>query len=441
MRKRKMLRFRRVVCFLVSMLSVTLLCGCNVQPVFMDEPDALDFSAASLPTPTLLTPKPTLAPTPAPTPSPEPVPVYVTIGAVGDIMMMQSQVSGAWSDALQGYDFVPSFHAMQPWFSRADLLCGNLETPLAGADAGYTGPAPSSPTPLPDGTAAERELQTFNAPDTLAVSLKDAGFDVITTANNHCLDRGSAGLFRTAEVLRQSGLTQLGAYLSQEDRATPRIVEINGIRVGLLAWTFSVNGYEGMLSSDDRGYAVGRLDKTKMAEDVRILREAGAEFLIAFPHWDLEYMENPASSTKRLAAWMLEQGVDAVLGSHPHVVQPAEYVTVQRDGSDYTGLVVYSMGNFISNMSPAPKTYGMYVELTLEKTPEGTVSLKDAGILPLLCTKHRVEGRTLHEVLPALMDTSAVTPYGPLSAQEYAELQKARAHVQRVVGSYVPILG
>ena len=439
MRKGEKLRFFQAVRLLACALFAILLCGC-VQPVFMAEPGVLEIPEATRPTP-FPAQKPSPAPTLEPTPAPEPLPVYATIGAVGDIMMMQSQVSGAWSDALQGYDFTPSFHAMQTWFSKTDLLCGNLETPLAGADAGYTGPAPATPTPMPGGTSAERELQTFNAPDALAISLKNVGFDVITTANNHCLDRGSAGLYRTAQVLREAGLVQLGAYLSEEDRAMPRIIEINGIRVGLLAWTFSVNGYEDMLGSDERSYAVGRLDKTKMAADIRLAREAGAEFLIAFPHWDIEYMEQPASSTKKLAKWMLEQGVDAVLGAHPHVVQPAEYVTVQRSGTDYTGLVVYSMVNFISNMSPAPKTYGMYVELTLIKTPEGAVSLENAGILPLLCTKHRVEGRTLHEVLPALADVSAVAPYGTLSAEEYGELNNARAHVQRVAGNAVPMLG
>ncbi len=441
MRKRRMPSLKKGRVFLASLLCAMLLCGCNnIQPAFMEEPDILEVPQAAAATP-VVTVAPTPEPTSHPTPTPEPVSVYATIGAVGDIMMMQSQVSGAWNSKTQSYDFAPSFFAMQPLFSRVNLLCANLETPLAGAEAGYSGPAPSIPTPLPDGTPAEREFQTFNAPDSLAASLKTVGFDVITTANNHCLDRASAGLSRTAQVLREAGLVQLGSYLSQEDRATPRVVEVNGIRIGLLAWTSSVNKREGMLSAEERAYAVGRFHKEKMAEDIRILREAGAEFIIAFPHWDEEFMETPTSSTKKWAAWMLEQGVDAVLGSHPHVVQPAEYVTVERDGGAYTGLVAYSMGNFISNMFPAPKNYGMYVELTLEKTPAGIVSLKEAGMLPLLCIKHKVEGRTLHEVLPALRDTSAVTAYGALSAQEQAQLQDARAHVERVAGTAVPMLG
>ncbi|MEL7602660.1 MAG: CapA family protein, partial [Bacillota bacterium] len=279
------------------------------------------------------------------------------------------------------------------------------------------------------------DRQTFNAPDELAASLLSAGFDVATTANNHCLDRGADGMARTAEVLRAAGLTQLGTYVSQEDRLTARVVDVNGIRVGLLAWTFSVNGNEDMLSSGQRGYAVGRTgDKARMQEDIRLCKEAGAEFLVAFAHWDTEFSEAPDSSTRRLAKWMLEQGVDAVIGSHPHVVQPAEFITVQRGEEEYTGLVIYSLGNCLSNMAPSPRDYGLYVQLTLTKRPDGAVELSDAGLLPLYCCKHRVEGRTLHEVLPAEEDATAVAAeFGA----DPGDLMKARAHVLAVCGGAV----
>ena len=185
--------------------------------------------------------------------------------------------------------------------------------------------------------------------------------------------------------------------------------------MGLLAWTFSVNGNEGRLSSDSRAWAVARLDKARMADDIRRCRAAGAEFLIAFPHWDVEFMNEPSADTRRLAAWLLSTGVDAVLGSHPHVVQPAEFVTVQRDGKPYTGLVVYSMGNFISNMSPSPEDYGLFVRIALARLPDGSVKLSDARLLPLFCIKHNADGRLLHEVLPALADVSSVPATGPLT--------------------------
>jgi poly-gamma-glutamate synthesis protein (capsule biosynthesis protein) len=117
-------------------------------------------------------------------------------------MVMQSQGSGAWKRTTQAYDFTPSFRAMQGYFQNVDLLCGNIETPIAGKDAGYSGPAPGTPTPGPDGTLPPKDRQTFNAPDELATSLYSAGFDAATTANNHCLDRGADGMVRSAEILR-----------------------------------------------------------------------------------------------------------------------------------------------------------------------------------------------------------------------------------------------
>ena len=425
----------------ILLTALCMLPGCAALPVsaqpvspsahVLDAPSAT-VSPTPVPTPS---PTPEPAPTPGPTATPEPTPVYATIGAVGDIMIMQSQVGGAWNEETQVYDFTPSFRAMQGYFQNADLLCGNIETPVAGKDAGYSGPAPEMPTPGPDGTLPPKDRQTFNAPDELASSLFRAGFDVATTANNHCLDRGANGMVRTAEVLRAVGLTQMGTYTSEEDRLTPRVVDVNGIHVGLLAWTFSVNGNEDMLNSGQRGYAVGRTrDKAGMQEDIRLCKEAGAEFLVAFAHWDTEFSQTPDSSTRRLAKWMLEQGVDAVIGSHPHVVQPAEYVTVQRGDHEYTGIVVYSMGNCVSNMSPSPRDYGLYVQLTLMKRPAGVVELSGAGLLPLYCCKHRVEGRTLHEVLPAEEDAAAVAE---AFGADSGDLMKARAHVLSVCGDAV----
>jgi poly-gamma-glutamate synthesis protein (capsule biosynthesis protein) len=431
------------MCALLTAL--VMLGGCASMPTFADSAPAkaevMEISHTPAPSigPTQKpTPKATASPSPSPVVTPVPAPVYATIGVLGDIMMMQSQVGGAWNEQKQAYDFTPSFRAMQGYFQSADLLCGNLETPIAGKEAGYTGPAPSTPPPIWGGTPPPRERQTFNAPDELASSLKLSGFDVITTANNHCLDRGADGAMHTAQVLRAAGLVQLGTYTSEEDRQTARVVNVKGIKVGLLAWTFSVNGNEGVLSSDERGYAVGRTgDKKRIQEDIRLCKEAGAQFLIAFVHWDTEFEQTPASSTRKMARYLLEQGVDAILGSHPHVVQPAEYVTVQRGEAEYTGLVAYSLGNCVSNMSPSPRDYGLYVQLTLVKQPDGIVRLYDAGSLPTYCCKHRVEGRTLHEVLPAEEDASVV-------ATEYTvdtgALARAREHVLEICGDAVPPL-
>lgn len=374
-------------------------------------------------------------PAPTPTATPEPVSTYAVIGAVGDIMMMQSQVQGGWDKSAGAYDFSPSFAAMQPWFQNADMLCANLETPLAGEAAGYSGPAPAKPTPDAEGNPVKGSFQTFNAPDALAFSLLKSGFTALTTANNHCLDRGVPGLYRTAQVARGAGLVQVGTYLDQEDRDTPRIAEINGIRVGLLAWTESVNSNDGMLGGEERKFAVGRTrDRDRMRKDIELCLADGAEYIVALIHWDDEFFEAPKQRTRDLAKWLLEQGVDAIFGSHPHVVQPVEYRTVERNGDAYTGLVVYSMGNFLSNMAPSPKDYGLYVELTLEKTPTGEVRLFDAGMLPTYCIKHRVGGRVLHEVLPACADPADIPAAEEVKEANRVGLAAARAHVLRVCG-------
>ena len=420
-----MLDKKGILWLTAAALAALFLPGCGAMPVFsqQEQPAALEFQAPAV------TPAPTPQPTPAPTP--QPTPSYLRVGAVGDIMMMQSQISGAWSEPLGEYDFTPSFMAMQEVFQRADILCCNLEVPLAGEEnGGYSGPAPAQPTPGLDGVTPEKERQTFNAPDALATSLKTVGFDVVTTANNHCLDRGVQGALRTVEVLHQAGIKQTGVYLSRQDReGRACVMEANGIRIGLIGWTFSVNGNEGKMSADEREWMVGRTgNQERMVQDIALCREAGAEFIIAFPHWDVEFESAPASSTRKLAAWLLEQGVDAVLGSHPHVVQPVEYLTVEREAGPYTGLVAFSMGNFLSNMFPAPKNYGMYLELTLEKDPfTGQVRLYDAGYLPTLCSKSKVEGRTLHQVWPGWPGQGG-------------ELEQAYDHVKRVCGEAIRVL-
>ncbi len=147
-------------------------------------------------------------------------------------------------------------------------------------------------------------------------------------------------------------------------------------------------------------------------------------------------MQEPAAATKKTAQWLLKNGVDAIIGSHPHVVQPIEYVTVARDDGPYTGLVAYSMANFISNMSPAPNNYGLFVQLTLEKDTDGNVRLCDAAYLPLLCVRGKTDGRTLHQVLPAFADTALVTDQSSVAKQ----LNAAREHVTRVCGEQVRTL-
>ena len=379
------------------------------------------------PAPTAV-PTPEETPTPAPTETPVPSPVTVTIGAVGDIMIP----SGILSDTKTAdgeYDFSTLFAPFSELFQSVDLMCGNLETPLGGKEAGFS--------QRKDKTGA----YVFNAPDSVLDALKESGVDMLTTANNHCLDMGADALYRTIETIRAAGFIQTGTFLNAQDRETPCIVELNGIKIGFVASTRGINsGSAGRMRDEEKQTAIAyllngsKLDNA-VYEDIRRVREAGAEFVILFAHWDYEN-DNPTSDTTRqFAKQLLEAGADCIIGSHPHRIKDAEFVTVQRADGPYTGLVLYSLGNFSAN-NTFEKMVGMFAEITLEKDfSTGKVTLCDAAVLPAFSIR-RAGNAQRFTVVPAYADTSMITGLrSPLTDSEIQSIAKAREHAFKRFGS------
>ena len=376
---------------------------------------------------TTATPEVTSEPTPAPTPSPEPTPTVITIGAIGDIMMMAAQVNGAYNAETDSYDFSRSFQGVANQFRSVDLMCGNFECTLAGKEAGYS--------------VKKREdehADSFNAPDTVIDNLKDIGFDFLSTGNNHALDREMAGLLRTLDVLDEKGIYHTGTARSNAERDKPLIIDVKGVKIGFIAPTEIINKNDRLMNDEETEYAVTRLylQQERLVSEIKALREAGADFIIAYPHWDKEHKKASNARTREAAKLLLESGVDLILGSHPHVVQSIEYVTVERDGQPYTGLVVYSMGNFISNMSNKkevdPLKYGLYVQLTLEKSLEGVTTLKSASYMPLLCFYRSMDSTYLHQVVPALADATQIHSFSELTDSERERALTAREYVTEI---------
>jgi len=373
-------------------------------------------------------PTPEETPTPLPTGTPVPPPATVTIGAIGDIMIP----SGILSDAKTSdgeYDFGNLFAPFSELFRSVDLMCGNLETPLGGREAGFS--------QKKDKTGA----LMFNAPDSVLDALKESGVDMITTANNHCLDMGADALYRTIETIRAYGLIQTGTFLNAEDREKPCIVELNGIRIGFVASTRGINsGSAGKMRDEEKQTTIAYLlNGSKLHdavfEDIRRVREAGAEFVILFAHWDYEN-DNPTSETTRqFAKQLLEAGADCIIGSHPHRIKDAEFVTVQRADGPYTGLVLYSLGNFSAN-NTFEKMVGMFAEITLEKDfVTGKVTLCDAAVLPTFSIR-RAGNAQRFTVVPAYADTSMITGLkSPLTDSEIKSIAKAREHALKRFGS------
>lgn len=277
---------------------------------------------------------------------------------VGDAMQHQAQLDQAKSAAAakgyKGYDYSDCFTLIAPTITAADYAVCNLEVPLGGGPD-YTG------------------YPCFSAPDSYAVALKDAGFDMFLTANNHCLDRRDKAARRTISALDSLGIDHIGTYHDVADRKVkvPFIRNINGMRIGFLNYTYGTNGIE-----PRDGVEVSLIDRQRMAEEIAATRAAGAEAIVVTVHWGVEYVLLPGQAQKDLAQFLVDQGVDLIIGGHPHVIQPMEVVRNEKEQKDV--LVVYSLGNFISNMKTADTRGGALVKARVERDADGKVRFKHA---------------------------------------------------------------
>lgn len=345
-----------------------------------EAPDVVTLRKTPEPTPAptaepASTPAPEVVSTPTPEPTPEPDRA-ITIRVVGDIMCHDRQLAGALQ-ADGGYSMEDWFDPIRESLGGADLTIGNLETCFAGEEEGYSG------------------FPHFNSPDAYADALANAGFDVLTTANNHTYDFRAAGIERTLRVLDERGLAHTGAYAQQSDYDELLICDVGGVRVGVLAYTATFN------SKPKRDYCVRALSREQAERDVAAMRRAGADFILCMVHWGEEYEEKPGSSQRHQAEMLAQAGVDAIFGSHPHVVQTAELLTVERDGGAVTVPVAYSMGNFISNQQNRPCDIGVIFEIGITKDGgTGETRLERTGYVPTVVYRWREDHRDRYAVLP-----------------------------------------
>jgi len=251
----------------------------------------------------------------------------IRIAAAGDIMFHSTQLESAYDAATKTYDFKSVFEDVRPIISAADLAIANFETTTASSsDYPYTG------------------YPIFNSPDEVIDAIQYAGFDVLTTANNHSLDTGSKGLKRTVQTLHKKGLDTVGTYDKKPDSRV-LIKNIKGIKIAILSYTESTNGLGSQYSADELHAMLNTMDKDQIVNDIREAKELGADLIITFMHWGKEYDETPTKTQVEFAKLMTNEGVNIILGSHPHVIQKSEYIEVEGGKT----FVIYSMGNFISN--------------------------------------------------------------------------------------------
>ena len=263
----------------------------------------------------------------------------VNLTFVGDAMQHAPQITAA-QRADGTYDYSQCFEHLMGDITWADLAVVNLECPLGGKP--YTG------------------YPCFSAPDSYAKQLKDVGFDLFLTANNHCLDRRDKGLVRTCEMLDSLGVPHIGTYRDQQerDRVIPLIINVKGMKIAFLDYTYGTNGIPIQGS-----VIVDLIDQQRIANDIAIARQRGAHAICVNMHWGIEYQLKPVAEQRTLADFLVAQGVDLIIGGHPHVVEPME----MRYSKEYDKnvLLVYSMGNFISNQSDIDCRGGAMVKVSL----------------------------------------------------------------------------
>lgn len=270
-----------------------------------------------------------------------PIPSTASLYFAGDAMQHIAQIERALqTDGT--YSYKECFTYVKEQVSEANLAICNLEVTLGGEP--YRG------------------YPQFSAPDEFASALKDAGFDILLTANNHCLDRRNKGLIRTLDVLDSLGIAHVGTYRDSAERDSlyPYLTTVNNITFAILNYTYGTNGIPA-----NPPCIVNLIDTAQILIDINKARAKKADVIIACMHWGDEYVLKQNKTQEQLTDWLIENGVDHIIGNHPHVIQPTELRKDKYNGGHH--FIAYSLGNYISNMSARNTDIGMSATLRFSK--------------------------------------------------------------------------
>ncbi|MBO4911238.1 MAG: CapA family protein [Butyrivibrio sp.] len=298
----------------------------------------------------------------------------VTLVMVGDILLHE-QIEQVARDSAGNYNYDFIFENMKPEIENADIAMVNQEVIIGGVELGISG------------------YPEFNAPYEVGDALVAAGFDIVCSATNHALDKGKKGILNCRDFWKKNypQMNVVGINETEDEYENIDIIEKNGIKIAVLNYTYGTNGIS---LPSDMPYAVDILDEDKVAKDIRFAEE-NADFTVFCPHWGTEYNLDVDNYQKKWTEFFRENGVDLVIGAHPHVIEPIEMIgdgnaeiTNNHGGGDM--LVYYSIGNFVSWTSSsgtgvADRSVGGMAKVTLTQNPDGEVVIKDHSIRALVC--------------------------------------------------------
>lgn len=294
--------------------------------------------------------------------------ITFTMAAIGDVMCHNTQYKDAYNSETGEYDFSYVYDNIKSYIQDADISVANLETTFAGEERGYS------------------NYPTFNSPDSLAYSLKDLGIDVVSTAGNHALDTGFSGLSRTIDVLDEANLAHTGTFKTKEDQEKILFQEVKGVKIAFINYAYGTNGIQVPSGKD---FCVNLIDKDLIQKHIETAKAENADIIVACMHWGIEYKTTANSEQEELADFLFKNGVDIILGTHPHVLEQMEKRTVTlENGETKKGFVIYSLGNFVCDQNAENTRTSIILNLEITKHTDGNVTVDKTDYTPIYMYKN-----------------------------------------------------
>ena len=303
----------------------------------------------------------------------------INMAFTGDIMCHNTIYKDAFDSSNNSYDFSYIFDDVKYNIQTADIAVGNLETTFAGSSKGYS------------------SYPTFNTPENLAYTLKKIGFDVLSTANNHCYDSGYSGIESTINYLDDADISHTGTYKSKEEQNQILIKNVKGIKIAFLSFTYGTNGIK---VPNDKSYSVNLIDKNLILNQLSLAKDQDPDMICVSMHWGIEYQTSPNSEQKDLADFLFKNCADLIIGNHPHVLQSMEKRDITLDdGSHKDGFVVYSLGNFLADQNKNYTRDSAILNLNITKDSDDKIKINSATYTPTYIYKDTSKSSNKFKIL------------------------------------------
>ena len=346
--------------------------------------------------------------------------ITFTLATTGDIMCHNTNFLDAYNSSTKSYDFSYYFTDIKQYIEEADITVGNLETTLSGAKRGYSG------------------YPTFNTPEILAKNLKDTGFDVVSTANNHCIDKGYSGIESTIDFLDAAGLAHTGTFKSKKDQETILVKDVKGVKIAFLSFTYGTNGIP---IPKDKTYAVNLIDKKLIKSQIDLAKKEEPDLICVSMHWGIEYQTKANKEQESLADYLFENGVDVILGNHSHVPQQMGKRKIKLDdGTTKDGFVIYSLGNFMANKNKQYTNDSAILKLEITKHKEdGKITIDKATYTPTYMYKNPSKSKKKFKILDINTEIKKYESResGAVSKSLYNTLVTERKNIKRIIGAEI----